>query len=301
MDKSSALIDDFLNHLKVERGFSPNTLSGYSHDLNRFAQFVEKNRGKSISEVSPGDVTSHLVEMRKGSLNERSIARALAALRSFFKYLLVEGHTQRNPLSLVESARMTRYLPKIMSLEDIERLIAAPDIKTPRGIRDSIMIELIYATGIRVSELTNLSVSDVRLLEGFIRVVWKGGKGSKERLVPVAERTMEKLKNYIETVRPTFMGDRPSSVLFFGRSGRPMTRQGFWKMLKIYALKAGVSTKVSPHTLRHSFASHMLDNDADLRAIQEMLGHSDISTTQIYTHLQAPRLRKIVKKFHPRS
>lgn len=300
MADSNELIDDFLSHLKVERGLSANTISAYSHDLNRFAEYLE-NLQKKIFDVQLKDASAYLANLRRSGLDERSAARALSALRTFYKYLIIEGRLDKNPLNLIETPRGKASLPKVMSPEEVDRLLAAPDNETPRGARDSVMIELLYATGLRVSELVNLSVNDVHLLDGYIRVVWKGGKGAKERFVPVAEKTAQNLKSYIELTRPMFVGEqRPSPKLFFGRKNRPMTRQGFWKLLKTYALKVGVSAKVTPHTLRHSFATHLLINGADLRAVQEMLGHSDISTTQIYTHLETPRLRKIIRQYHPR-
>jgi len=301
MSDSYELIDDFLGHLKVERGLSAHTLSAYSHDLNNFAEHLERNLHKKIFDVELEDATAYLAHLRRSGLSERSVARFLAALRTFYRYLIVEGRIDKNPLSLVESPRRKASLPKVMSPEEVDRLLAAPDIETPRGMRDAVMIELLYATGLRVSELTSLSVNDVHLGEGYIRVAWRGGKGAKERLVPLAEKTAKNIENYIKFTRPLFVGERHLPNLFFGRKDRPMTRQGFWKLIKTYALKVGVSSEITPHTFRHSFATHLLINGADLRAVQAMLGHSDISTTQIYTHLETPRLRKIIRQFHPRQ
>lgn len=298
MDESSALIDDFINHLKVEKGFSDHTISAYSRDLNRFAQFISDTAGKEILLVEANDVTRHMARLRDDGLNDRSVSRALAALRSLFKYLVNEGKIAANPLSIVESPRPSRSLPKILAHEEVDRLLNAPDTSTPRGVRDSIMIELLYATGLRVSELISLSLNDFHGSDGYIRVI---GKGSKERLIPVAQNTIGRVDEYLETARPILEKGTGSHVLFPGRKGKKLTRQGFWKMVKTYAKKAGVTSEVSPHTLRHSFATHLLVNGADLRAVQAMLGHSDISTTQIYTHLETPRLGKILRKYHPRK
>lgn len=291
------LIDDYIVYLKTGKSFSPHTISAYSFELNRFYSFIEKNKN-TAEEIEQQDIVDYLYFLRNSGLKERSISRALSSLKSFFKYLVSEGEIEKNPTALIDTPKLQQSLPKVMSPEEVDRLLSAPERSTTRGLRDLAMLELLYATGLRVSELVNLSLNDLHLEEGFLRVM---GKGSKERIVPIAEKTIYTIKKYLEKSRPFFAKESHNSQLFFSRPGRKMTRQAFWTIIKKYALKAGISTEITPHTLRHSFATHLLVNGADLRAVQLMLGHSDISTTQIYTHLETPRLKKIIKKYHPRA
>ncbi len=291
-------IDDFIAYLKVERRLSQNTVIAYSQELAKFAEFLEKGGISSLGDVTPSDVTAFLAGLRSKGLKERSVARSLAALRSFFRFLIEEGVLQSNPLTLVESQKAGAPLPKVMTPEEVDRLLAAPDRKTNRGLRDAAMLELLYASGLRVSELLELRADDLHLDEGFVKIT---GKGGKERLIPIGESARGCLRLYLSKVRKGVESAARSRYLFISRRERPFSRQGFWKLIKNYAFKAGISTSVTPHTLRHSFATHMLANGADLRAVQAMLGHADISTTQIYTHLEMPRLKKIIKDFHPRG
>ena len=291
-------IDDFIAYLKVERRLAQNTVSAYSKDLSKFTEFLADQGITSFGEVKTQDVTGFMSELRSKGLKERSVARFLAALRSFFRFLIEEEMIKTNPLALVDSPRAGAPLPKIVSPENVDRLMAAPDKNSDKGLRDAAMLELLYASGLRVSELVNLKVDDLHLTDGYVRVL---GKGDKERLVPIGESAKRSLQQYMSEVRSSLLGAYRSRFMFISRKGNPLTRQGFWKMIKQYALKAGLTGSISPHTLRHSFATHMLANGADLRAVQAMLGHADISTTQIYTHLEIPRLKKVIMDYHPRG
>jgi len=291
-------IDDFIAHLKVERRLAANTVTAYSHDLTTFARFMNERGIVSFVNVATSHVTTFMASMRTKGLRERSVARGLAALRAFFNFLIEEEAITTNPISLVDAPRASALLPKFITVEEVNKLLAAPDRGKNRGLRNAAMLELLYATGLRVSELVNLHLEDLHLEDGYTRVT---GKGDKERLVPMGNSARETLKLYISGARALLLGKTVSSHVFMSRNGKPMTRQGFWKIIKRYALKAGISTAITPHTLRHSFATHMLANGADLRAVQAMLGHSDISTTQIYTHLETDHLKKIIRDFHPRG
>lgn len=291
-------IDDFIAHLKVERRLAANTVAAYSHDLTVFARFMNEEGIVSFQNVATSHVTAFMALMRTKGLRERSVARMLAALRAFFNFLIEEEAIATNPISSVDAPRASALLPKFMTVEEVDKLLAAPDRGKNLGLRNAAMLELLYATGLRVSELVNLHLDDLHLEDGYTRVT---GKGDKERLVPMGNSARETLKMYITEARASLLGKRVSNHIFVGRSGRAMTRQWFWKIIKKCALEAGISTAITPHTLRHSFATHMLANGADLRAVQAMLGHSDISTTQIYTHLETDHLKKIIRDFHPRG
>lgn len=291
-------VDQFLNHLLVEKGLSENTLSSYSGDLSRYITFLQKSGIKSLAETDETAVLKHLIDLRNEGLGPRSRARHLVALRGFYRYLLQEKIIPRDPTAVIDLPKSGLKLPNVLSLPDIEKLIAAPDSGKHRGIRDAAMLELLYAAGLRVSELVSLKVQDLNLEAGYIRIF---GKGSKERVVPIGRHAVDKLTAYSKNARPLMLKKRQSQYLFVARAGKPMTRQGFWKMLKRYAQSAGIRQEVTPHTLRHSFASHLLEGGADLRSVQMMLGHTDISTTQIYTHVSHERLRNIHAKYHPRG
>jgi integrase/recombinase XerD len=291
-------LEQFLQHLVVERGLAPLTVEAYAHDLAGLASFIKETDRQHWRDISFEDLQHYLDDLEQQGVGPRSRARKLSAVRQFFRFLLREGLTAQNPLEWVDSPKLPRGLPKVLGLEEVERLLAAPDPATPLGQRDDAMLELLYATGLRVSELVGLTVPQLDLRRGVVRVQ---GKGSKERLVPMVFRAVEKLQLYLQHVRPVLLKRQKTPRLFLNRSGKGLSRQGFWKILKGYARKIGLPAHLSPHTLRHSFATHLLWQGADLRALQLMLGHADISTTQIYTHLHTARLQKIHQQAHPRG
>ncbi len=294
----SILMDEYLNHLAVEKGASLNTLDAYSRDIRQFLDFAAAAAGVPPLGVTPEHVTAFLVELRGQGLSSTSLNRKLAAIRGFYRYLLREARVEENPLARIEVARTWMRLPGTLSREEMESLLGQPAEATPAGIRDRAILELLYASGIRVSELTGLTLNRVNRQMGFLVTV---GKGRKERIVPVGRSALQWLGRYIEQARPVFLKKRSSSVLFLNRSGEAFTRQGLWKLIKKYARMAGLERKVHPHTFRHSFATHLLEGGADLRSVQVMLGHADISTTQIYTHVTRERLKEVHRKFHPRG
>lgn len=291
------LLDIFLDHLSAERGLSENTVVSYRRDLVRFVDFVLSRSIHSPGGVKGEVVADFLSSLKSRGLSPRSRARSLSALRSFYKFLLREGHASHNPAADVDFPRLSKGLPKALSETDVESLLRMPSPKTRFGVRDRAMLELVYATGVRVSELIGLKTRDVNLDAGFIKV---RGKGQKERFVPMGEAAREAILAYLAQTRPRLMGDENSPFLFLSRFGRPMSRVWFWGMVRKYALEAGIKGPVSPHVLRHSFATHLLNHGADLRSIQMLLGHSDLSTTEIYTHIHKARLKELHRRFHPR-
>jgi integrase/recombinase XerD len=290
-------IDGYMNYVAVEKGLSRNTLDSYSGDLIRYAGFLG-GLGRRIEETSKLEVMSYLLTLRKRGLSAKTVARSISVLRGFYRWLADEGVLRGNPLEDMESPRTIRSLPEVLSLDEVDSLLNQPDPANPLGMRDKAMLELLYATGLRVSELTNLDLNYLNLEGGYLMVL---GKGSKQRIVPMGQEAIRWLKGYLEESRNRLLGTNRSSLVFVSQMGRGMTRQGFWKIIKKYGLKAGIRKKISPHTLRHSFASHLLEGGADLRSVQSLLGHVDISTTQIYTHVTRERLKKIHTRYHPRS
>ncbi|MFW6011235.1 MAG: site-specific tyrosine recombinase XerD [Desulfosalsimonas sp.] len=298
MGEISKLIDQYTSYLTVEKGLSPATIESYGSDLARFQRFLAGNKIKRIQEVDTASVLKYLLRLRDDGLGIRSRTRHLVTLRGFFGFLVQEKYISTDPARLIDLPKSGLKLPDVLSVTEITRLLETPDTSRYKGIRDAAMLELLYAAGLRVSELIFLKLQDINLEAGFVRVF---GKGSKERLVPIGEHAKQKLGLYIKTARPALLKKLTSPFLFFGRAGRPMTRQGFWKIVKHYALAAGYDKKVTPHTFRHSFASHLLEGGADLRAVQMMLGHADISTTQIYTHVTRDHMKHMHEKYHPRG
>ena len=290
------MIRRYLDVLVAERGLATNSVEAYRRDLEALARALPDDR--RVEHASRGDLLAHLGRMRLAGRSPRSVARWLVAVRGFFGWLVAEGERADDPTATLERPRAWRALPRVLSLDEVEALLRAPDIATPRGLRDAAMIELLYATGLRVSELVGLTLHQVSLQAGFLRCT---GKGGKERVVPMGEEAGERLGAYLAGARPALLGGRRSDVLFVGRGGRPLTRQAFWKNLGRHARAAGIRTRLSPHTVRHSFATHLLENGADLRSIQILLGHADVSTTQIYTHVNRERLRRIYQSSHPRA
>lgn len=292
------LIDQFLNYLLVEKGLSQKTLEAYSRDIIRYRNFLAENKTTVFSEEDTSFILKHLILLRESGLGARSRARHLVAIRGLYRFLHQEKILRHNPAKLIDLPKTSLKLPHVLSRDEIERLLEAPDTNKPLGVRDVAMLELLYAAGLRVSELINLKLQDINLEAGFVRIF---GKGSKERIVPIGMHAREKINHYLKTARPMRLKQMSSPYLFIARAGKPMTRQGFWKLLRRYAILAGLNKKITPHSLRHSFASHLLEGGADLRAVQIMLGHVDISTTQIYTHVTREHLKKLHKKFHPRG
>ena len=289
-------VSEYTDYLKIEKRQSQNTLAAYRRDVSRFVKYLPNKR---LDDAKVSDVRSFLVFLRnEEGLAPSSVARCLSSLKSFYEYLSVENLISENPTETIASPRPWRKLPNVMSVEEVDALIAAPDINTLAGIRDLAMLELIYATGLRVSELVSLKMSAVDLEVGYLRSL---GKGSKERVVPIGDVAKTAIESYVNNARPLFQKKRRSGDLFLTRRGNAMTRQGFWKILKKYSIKAKIEGAVSPHALRHAFATHLLERGADLRSVQMMLGHSDISTTQIYTHVLRQRMREVHERFHPRA
>jgi len=291
-------LDLYLDYLAVERGLAANTRASYSGDLMKFHSHVTEQGLGSWEEVGPAEVMGFLASLQGQGIASRSRARLLSTLRGFFKFLVREQHLTGNPVTRLTSPRLRRYLPDVLSVEDVERLLAGPNRATPQGQRDAAMLELLYATGLRVSELVAITMGRVNLEVGFVIAL---GKGSKERIVPMGEVAAEALRGYILGARNRLLRGRLSDALFVTSRGRAMTRQAFWKLVRQYTLRAGIQKRVTPHTLRHSFATHLLERGADLRSVQMMLGHADISTTQIYTHVARERLKRIHHMYHPRG
>jgi integrase/recombinase XerD len=284
-------IERFLAYVRIERGLAPNTLAAYRHDL---ALYCEHLGGMSLLDAGPAKISGFLKFLYGRGLKPRSAARAIAALRSLYRFLQIEKAIDRNPTAVVDSPRIFVPLPHFLSLEEVDRLLAAPDLTSPAGIRDRAMIEVLYATGLRVSELIGLRLDGVHLDSGFVRCI---GKGNKERVVPLGATARDAVRDYLKAAR----GQHASETLFLTPRGAPLSRMEFWRILRAYALKAGIRKRISPHVLRHSFATHLLERGADLRAVQMMLGHAEIATTQIYTHVIRERLKEIYKTFHPRA
>ena len=292
------LVDQYINYLIFEKGLSEKTIESYSSDLSRYLDFLKQQKVKGIADAETPMILKHLIALRKSGLGSRSCARHLITLRGFYRFLAQEKIIEYDPSKLIDLPKAGLKLPDVLSVSEVELLLSIPDTNQPIGKRNAAMLELIYAAGLRVSELVNLKFLDVNLEACFVRVL---GKGSKERIVPFGLFAKKKMDDYIKNARPLLLKNDSSQFLFVARKGHPMTRQGFWKLLKQYSTLAGIKKKITPHSLRHSFASHLLEGGADLRTVQVMLGHVDISSTQIYTHVARDHLRQIHEKFHPRG
>lgn len=292
------LMDQYLNYLLIEKGLSTNTLDAYRADLNRFADFLKAGGIRSLCEADSSVILRHLISLRDSGMGPRARARHLVTLRGFFKFLVREKILEKNPATRIDLPKSGLKLPDVLSVQDIDRILNVPDGGKPAGIRNAAMIELMYAAGLRVSELVTVKLQDINLNGCCVRVF---GKGAKERMVPFGQPARRKIDLYVTTVRPLILRAAISPFLFVARAGRSMTRQGFWKILKKYAQAAGIAKPITPHSLRHSFASHLLEGGADLRSVQIMLGHVDISTTQIYTHVARDHLKRMHEKYHPRG
>ena len=293
-------VQDFIHYLIVERGLAKNTIDSYERDLKKYSQYLEHveqlNHLNAVTRAHIVSFLKHLTDQQKSS---KTIDRHIASIRSFHQFLLREKVTEQDPSVHIETPQLERKLPKVLNAEEVEALLSVFDTSTPFGLRDKAMLELLYATGMRVSELVNLNIEDAHLTMGFVRCF---GKGSKERIVPLGRMATEAIEAYLAQARPVLTKKQQGEhALFVNHHGKRLTRQGFWKILKGLAKDARIEKELTPHTLRHSFATHLLENGADLRAVQEMLGHADISTTQIYTHVTKTRLKDVYNQFHPRA
>ncbi len=298
IQKQLDIIDGFVEHLWVQYGLSDNTLSSYRTDLLQFSRWLTHTHHISLVAVDAEQLQSYLSYRVKQKLSARSTARFLSSTRRFYAYCLQAHLMTADPSAAIESPKIGRSLPHSLSISDVEKLLAAPVIKNDIDMRDLAMLELMYACGLRVSELISLELSQVNLSQGAVRIL---GKGGKERLVPIGELARERLEEYLKKTRPLFLMNKTSEKVFLSRRGQAITRQAFWYRVKHYAKLAGITQKLSPHTLRHAFATHLLNHGADLRALQMLLGHADLSTTQIYTHIAKERLKSLHKQHHPRG
>ena len=291
------LIDTFLNYLSVERGLANNTIIAYREDLNNYLGFIERCHIEALSKISKDNITSFMLSQRDSGIAPNSVARRLAAIRMFHRFLARERILKVDPSTLIDSPKLWKRVPDTLTVNEVEALIAQPNVHDTQGTRDRAILEALYATGMRVSEAVNLKKDNVNLDIGFLRCI---GKGNKERIIPLGKKAIASINRYLQTSRLELLKNKESEFLFVSRFGKKISRQSFWKTIKKYAKLARIKKPIKPHTLRHSFATHLLEHGADLRSVQEMLGHSDISTTQIYTHINKDRLKSVHKQFHPR-
>jgi len=292
------LVEQFLDYLSVERGLSRNTIIGYRLDLAKFAGYLDSRRIRQMKEATKHDISKYLYFLKDSGLAAGSIARNLAAIKMFYRFLVAERITKEDAAGILESPRLLKGLPEVLNMSEVAKMLELPERKGLLGPRDKAVLELMYATGMRVSEMTDLLLANLNLDVGFIRCT---GKGGKERIVPVGRQAKDAMEKYLARSRPKLSGASQDRHVFLSRLGKKISRQSLWKLMKKYTREAGIKRKISPHTMRHSFATHLLERGADLRSVQEMLGHADISTTQIYTHINKARLKGIHKKFHPRG
>ncbi len=296
-----SLINAFLSYERIEKGLAENTVMAYGRDLAKFSAFLSKQK-RALADICGDDIVDFLASLYRQKLDSRSVARHLVTLRNFFRFAVAEGAVQADPTLTLESPKIRRSLPGYLRLEEVDRLLEQPNLRTPLGVRDKAMLEVLYSTGLRVSELIGLRVGDLEMKMGCVRCI---GKGDKERLVPVGRKAIEAVQNYLSEARPLLLRKpRPGPTtpyLFVNRLGGKLSRVGVWKILSDYGRRAGLRSPLTPHKLRHSFATHLLERGADLRSVQLMLGHADISTTQIYTHVVEERLKHIYKAHHPRA
>lgn len=300
MTKLDNIIQEFLATLRVEEGLADNTVASYQNDLKKFQNYLSEQKIDSVTKIKQSDIIWQINQLNEAGLAVTTLSRYLSSLRHFFRFLRLENIIENNPMEKIALPKNRKHLPQVLSLDDVERLLEIPDINTALGLRDRAILEVMYATGMRVSELINLKLGDVHLELGFIQTI---GKGDKERIMPLGEIAQEWLVRFVNEGRIKLVRDEEQThnCIFLNNHGRPLSRQGIWKNMKRLCLQAGITKNVSPHTLRHSFATHLLENGADLRIVQELLGHTDISTTQIYTHIQQSYLRETYLKNHPRA
>lgn len=296
-------VDNYLRHLKVERNLSENTLSAYSTDLGQFVDYcIEEHDADQVEAISDSHVSEFLVELLDEGLKSRTVSRKLSTVRGLFEYLLEQDTIESDPTEPVDTPGYGRNVPTVLSLDEVEALLDAPDTSTPEGHRDWVMLEVLYATGLRVTELVELRLNDIDMEGGYVDVV---GKGDRQRIVPLGDVAVDAVQEHVDSVRPVLLekhgGSGATPYLFVTRRGSSMTRQGFWKNLKRYGKVAGIDKSISPHKVRHSFATHLLERGADLRIVQNLLGHADINTTEIYTHVAQARLKQMYEEHHPRA
>ncbi|MBN1405046.1 MAG: site-specific tyrosine recombinase XerD [Candidatus Omnitrophica bacterium] len=293
------LVEGFLDYLSVERGLSPNTISAYRRDLYKYVDFLDKTKKLNhLQEVRRCDITDFMMRQKDDGLGPNSISRNLVAIKVFHRFLAREKYVKDDIADAMDSPKLWKHLPDVLSVAEIEQILKMPSLRDPAGIRNKAILETMYATGMRVSETASLGIEDINMDVGFVKCL---GKGRKERIVPIGAKAIEILQKYIDKIRPKLLKkNTPVRAIFLSRLGKPLSRQSIWKIIKKYARAANIKKSITPHTLRHSFATHMLERGADLRVVQELLGHADISTTQIYTHIDKERLKSIHHKYHPR-
>jgi len=292
------LIDTFINYLLVECGVSGNTLLSYKSDLKLFTKFLKSKNISNPGDVRPGIITSFIIHEKQRGQSINSINRAIVSVRMFYKFLILEENLAKNPLTGINNPKLWKKLPEILTIDKINRLLSSANAKTKFGIRNKAILEIFYATGARVSEVSALTLEGINLEYGYVRCK---GKGSKERIIPLGEKAVNAVREYLNTIRPKIKNNHNSTCLFLSKTGKSLRRENIWGIVKNCALKAGITEGISPHKLRHSFATHLLENGADIRSVQEMLGHVNISTTQIYTHVNKQHLKAVHQKFHPRA
>jgi len=292
------IIDSFIDYLMAERGSSQNTYNSYKRDLEKFLNFLKKKKKNPVN-VKRVDIENFILYLESIGLKKRSVCRAISSIRVFYNFLLEEGALKTSPAVNIETPKFTRSLPSVLSQDEVKRIIETPETSfNPLGLRDRAMFELLYATGLRVGELLDLKLSNIFLDEGFLRQI---GKGGRERIVPIGKYAKEWVSAYIRKTRPILKKNKSTEILFLSRRAGKLSRMGFWKILRHWTIKAGINKKVTPHTFRHSFATHLLEGGADLRSVQAMLGHASIVTTEIYTHVDRERLKEAIKVYHPRG
>lgn len=292
------IIEEYLKFIQIEKGLSENTIGAYRRDLKKYQLYMQEQKIAHIDFIDRQTIQECLGSLIDQGASAKSIARFISTIRSFHQFALREKYAAKDPTVLIETPKYEKKLPDVLDVEEVIQLLETPDLTKNNGYRDRTILELLYATGMRVTELIQIEIDDVNLIMGFVKVF---GKGNKERIIPLGDTVIEYLDTYINTVRTQLLKKTVTNVLFLNLHGRPLTRQGIWKLIKQYGLRANITKTLTPHTLRHSFATHLLENGADLRAVQEMLGHSDISTTQLYTHVSKTQIRQMYNQFHPRA